>query len=99
MSTIAFTQNTIRVQLDQTIGSVNFTGVTLANASNHAGVTSPPFAFVVVTTNAGEPSNYLIQPGATQPKSFKTYTISGPSGSGVISITDPDGNTAATFKQ
>ncbi|KAK6337287.1 hypothetical protein TWF730_002693 [Orbilia blumenaviensis] len=99
MTTIAFSANTVKLQLNQDIGSATFTGTTLANGTNHAGVTTPPFAFIVLTDNSGNPVNYLIQDGPTQPTTYKTYTLTGPSGSGVVSVVDPDGKTTATFKQ
>ncbi|EGX44906.1 hypothetical protein AOL_s00173g7 [Orbilia oligospora ATCC 24927] len=99
MTSIAFSANTVKLQLNQDIGSATFTGTVGKNSANHAGITTSPFAFIVLTENSGSPANYLIQPNPTQLTTYKTYTLTGPNGSGVVLFVGPGGKTVATFKQ
>ncbi|KAF3174008.1 hypothetical protein EYR41_004307 [Orbilia oligospora] len=77
MTSIAFSANTVKLQLNQDVGSATFTSTVLANGASHAGITTSPFAFIVLTENSGSPANSLIQPNPTQLTTYKTYTLTG----------------------
>ncbi|KAK6512241.1 hypothetical protein TWF481_001132 [Arthrobotrys musiformis] len=101
--TFSFVDNTVKLQLDQTVGSVQFLlngGATeLANDSNTPNVTTPPFSSIAVKKVNGDKDVYRLQSGYQAAVIGRTYTITGLGGSGIVNITGPDGVTVAKFQQ